>query len=226
MLVINKLTKRYGAAGISEVSFCAEEGTVTGIVGPNGVGKTTLLQCIAGILVPDSGRIMWQGSPVRYPAGDVFGYLPEFPSLPRFLTPRQTVLYMLQMKRMSVKQDEVDKILGTYQLSNYSEKKNQTLSQGMIKRVAMCIAFLGDPPVLLLDEPTNGLDTSGLLLLKDLIHKAQSLGTTVLISSHVLDFLSNINTQTLFLKGSESQLVECKTGLVLEETYKSLFGLR
>ena len=161
MLKIEGITKKYGQSGVDAVSFCAQEGTVTGIVGPNGVGKTTLLQCIAGILEPDAGQVSWNGQPVVYPAGELFGYMPEFPAVPRFLTPRQTILYMLQMKGLPAGKEKVEALLETFQLSGFADKKNRALSQGMLKRVTMCLAFLGDPPVLLLDEPTNGLDTSG-----------------------------------------------------------------
>ena len=225
MLKIEGITKKYGQSGVDAVSFCAQEGTVTGIVGPNGVGKTTLLQCIAGILEPDAGQVSWNGQPVVYPAGELFGYMPEFPAVPRFLTPRQTILYMLQMKGLPAGNEKVEALLETFQLSGFADKKNRALSQGMLKRVTMCLAFLGDPPVLLLDEPTNGLDTSGLLMLKDRIREAQECGAVVLISSHVLDFLSSINTRTLFLNGSECRTIDRDSGISLEEEYRKYFGL-
>ena len=225
MLKIEGITKKYGQSGVDAVSFCAQEGTVTGIVGPNGVGKTTLLQCIAGILEPDAGQVLWNGQQVVYPAGEIFGYMPEFPAVPRFLTPRQTILYMLQMKGLPAGSEKVDALLATFQLTGFADKKNRALSQGMLKRVTMCLAFLGDPPVLLLDEPTNGLDTSGLLMLKDRIREAQDRGTVVLVSSHVLDFLSSINTRTLFLKGSECTTIDRGSGISLEEKYRAYFGL-
>ena len=225
MLKIEGITKKYGQSGVDAVSFCAQEGTVTGIVGPNGVGKTTLLQCIAGILEPDAGRVLWNEQPVIYPAGEIFGYMPEFPAVPRFLTPRQTILYMLQMKGLPAGNEKVEALLETFQLSGFADKKNRALSQGMLKRVTMCLAFLGEPPVLLLDEPTNGLDTSGLLMLKDRIREAQECGAVVLISSHVLDFLSSINTRTLFLKGSECRTIDRDSGISLEEEYRKYFGL-
>lgn len=225
MLKIEEITKKYGQSGVDAVSFCAQEGTVTGIVGPNGVGKTTLLQCIAGILEPDAGQVSWNGQPVVYPAGELFGYMPEFPAVPRFLTPRQTILYMLQMKGLPAGNEKVEALLETFQLSGFADKKNRALSQGMLKRVTMCLAFLGEPPVLLLDEPTNGLDTSGLLMLKDRIREAQECGAVVLISSHVLDFLSSINTQTMFLNGSECRTIDRDSGISLEEEYRKYFGL-
>lgn len=225
MLKIEGITKKYGQSGVDAVSFCAQEGTVTGIVGPNGVGKTTLLQCIAGILEPDAGQVSWNGQPVVYPAGELFGYMPEFPAVPRFLTPRQTILYMLQMKGLPAGNEKVEALLETFQLSGFADKKNRALSQGMLKRVTMCLAFLGEPPVLLLDEPTNGLDTSGLLMLKDRIREAQECGAVVLISSHVLDFLSSINTRTLFLKGSECRTIDRDSDISLEEEYRKYFGL-
>lgn len=225
MLKIEGITKKYGQSGVDAVSFCAQEGTVTGIVGPNGVGKTTLLQCIAGILEPDAGQVSWNGQPVVYPVGELFGYMPEFPAVPRFLTPRQTILYMLQMKGLPAGNEKVEALLETFQLSGFADKKNRALSQGMLKRVTMCLAFLGEPPVLLLDEPTNGLDTSGLLMLKDRIREAQECGAVVLISSHVLDFLSSINTRTLFLKGSECRTIDRDSGISLEEEYRKYFGL-
>ncbi len=95
----------------------------------------------------------------------------------------------------------------------------------LLKRVTMCLAFLGDPLVLLLDEPTNGLDTSGLLMLKDRIREAQERGAVILVSSHVLDFLSSINTRTLFLKGSECRTIDRDSGISLEEEYRKYFGL-
>ncbi len=226
MLKIDHLTKKYGSAGVDHVSFNAQEGTVTGIVGPNGVGKTTLLQCVAGILEPDAGQVLWKEKPVVYPAGEIFGYMPEFPAVPRFLTPRQTILYMLQMKHLPAGQQKVENLLETYQLAGFADKKNRFLSQGMLKRVTMCLAFLADPPVLLLDEPTNGLDTAGLLMLKDRIRDARARGAVILISSHVLDFLSSINTQTLFLKGSESRMTDQDSAVSMEEEYRDYFGLR
>ncbi len=226
MLTVDGLTKKYGSAGVDHISFSAQEGTVTGIVGPNGVGKTTLLQCVAGILELDAGRVLWNEQPVIYPAGEIFGYMPEFPAVPRFLTPRQTILYMLQMKGLPAGNEKVEALLETFQLSSFADKKNRALSQGMLKRVTMCLAFLGEPPVLLLDEPTNGLDTAGLLMLKDRIREAQSRGAVVLVSSHVLDFLSSINTQTMFLNGSECRIVNVESASSLEEQYREFFGLR
>ena len=225
MLKIDGITKKYGQSGVDNVSFCAQEGTIIGIVGPNGVGKTTLLQCIAGILEPDAGQVSWKGKPVVYPAGEIFGYMPEFPAVPRFLTPRQTILYMLQMKGLPAGNEKAEASLETFQLTGFADKKNRALSQGMLKRVTMCLAFLGDPPVLLLDEPTNGLDTSGLLMLKDRIRKAQARGAVILVSSHVLDFLSSINTQTMFLNGSECRMIDRDSGISLEEEYRKYFGL-
>lgn len=226
MLTIENLTKKYGSAGVDHVSFSAREGTVTGIVGPNGVGKTTLLQCVAGILEPDAGQVLWQGRPVVYPAGEIFGYMPEFPALPRYLTPRQTILYMLRMKRLPAGDEKVEKLLETWQMTGFADKKNRFLSQGMLKRVTMCLAFLSEPPVLLLDEPTNGLDTAGLLMLKDRIRDAEVRGAVVLVSSHVLDFLSSVNSQTLFLRGAESWMTGPEDTAPLEEQYRDYFGLR
>ena len=225
MLKIEGITKKYGQSGVDNVSFCAQEGTIIGIVGPNGVGKTTLLQCIAGSLEPDAGQVSWKGQPVVYPAGEIFGYMPEFPAVPRFLTPRQTILYMLQMKGLPAGNEKVEASPETFQLTGFADKKNTALSQGMLKRVTMCLAFLGDPPVLLLDEPTNGLDTSGLLMLKDRIREAQARGAVILVSSHMLDFLSSINTQTMFLNGSECRTIDRDSGISLEEEYRKYFGL-
>ena len=151
--------------------------------------------------------------------------MPEFPAVPRFLTPRQTILYMLQMKGLPAGNEKVETSLETFQLTGFADKKNRALSQGMLKRVTMCLAFLGDPPVLLLDEPTNGLDTSGLLMLKDRIREAQARGAVILVSSHVLDFLSSINTQTMFLNGSECRTIDRDSGILLEEEYRKYFGL-
>ena len=169
---------------------------------------------------------LWQGRPVVYPAGEIFGYMPEFPALPRYLTPRQTILYMLRMKRLPAGDEKVEKLLETWQMTGFADKKNRFLSQGMLKRVTMCLAFLSEPPVLLLDEPTNGLDTAGLLMLKDRIRDAEVRGAVVLVSSHVLDFLSSVNSQTRFLRGAESRMTGPEDTAPLEEQYRDYFGLR
>lgn len=225
MLTIDRLTKKYGKNGINLLSFEVNKGDVIGIVGPNGVGKTTLLQCIAGIITPDSGDIQFDYKTITYPNPSLIGYLPEFSSLPSNLTPRQTLLYVLKMNREEAKSESIDVILEEYQIKGFADKRNEYLSQGMQKRVMMALAFQTDPQVILLDEPTNGLDTAGLILLKRKIRESSEAGKIVLMSSHVLDFICSMQCKILLLNGDRSQMLDVNGTNDLEAEYVNFFGL-
>ena len=225
MLQVESLTKVYNGHGIKDVSFSVEPGDVLGIVGPNGVGKSTLLKCIAGLLQPDRGTVLYNSTPINYPAGELIGYMPEFPALPSFFTPKQTLQYLMYMREKTNQDMYVSEILEQFQITSFCNKSNHALSQGMQKRVMMAVAFMLKPPILLLDEPTNGLDTAGLILLKRIIKESSEAGKIILVSSHVLDFISAIHGKILFLNSDQHKIVEnCSNSI--EKEYLDYFGLR
>ncbi len=131
MLMLHQITKQYAKRGINNLSLTAEPGEVIGLVGPNGVGKSTLLQCMAGLVPLDSGSISYQGKPIAYPAPELMGYMPEFSALPDFLTPEGTLRYLLRMSGETAVDQRVAELLQTFAIAPFAHKPNGALSQGI-----------------------------------------------------------------------------------------------
>lgn len=93
---------------------------------------------------------------------------------------------------------------------------------GNQRKVAMLAAFLGNPRLIILDEPTNGVDTAGIIALKQAIRKAQDMGSIIIVSSHILDFVSKISDNNIFLKDGRIGAMEKESGK-LEEMYQRLY---
>lgn len=132
-------------------------------------------------------------------------------------------MYVNQMKELSLSDAEIEKQILLYDLNEYRNKRNKTLSQGMEKRVALACAMMGKPRLLILDEPTNGLDTQSVILLKEAVRRRRESGAVLLVSSHILDFVDSIADELLFLK--DGRLIRCgaKTAEETESMYRELF---
>ena len=224
MLEVVGVSKMYGEnAGVREITFQSQGGEVLALIGPNGAGKSTLFNMIAGILGPDQGRILLDGTSVQeIHARRHMGYLPDQITV----NPQTKLLDLLYMisdyKYQGGHRDQIEKGIKAYQLENYCGVNFQRLSMGIRKKVGILAAFMGLPELIILDEPTNGLDTHGILQLKQDIFEARKKGSTVLISSHILDFVGAIADRSLFLKDMKLGAV-AENGENLEEIYKKLY---
>lgn len=224
MLIVKEITKIYGEqAGIREMSFSAADGDVIAVIGPNGAGKSTLLKIIAGVLKADTGSA-WIGdlNTADYSTRKSIGYMPEDYELSHKLTAR-CFLYMISDYKYEGKfKADIDKAIVDFRLAQSVDKPFAKLSMGMQKKVAMIAAFTGRPKLIILDEPTNGVDTSGIIALKQYIRAAKEAGSVLVISSHILDFVGSVSDSNIFLKGGRIAAVEkCKD--ILEEKYRQLY---
>jgi ABC-2 type transport system ATP-binding protein len=171
---------------LDHVDFSVTAGSVTGLLGSSGSGKTTLLRTITGVQRNVSGEI----SVLGMPAGDKalrsqVGYVTQAPSVYADLTVRENMRYFAAV--LGVENHAIDGVLETVELLGYADQVVDTLSGGQRSRVSLATALLGDPALLILDEPTVGLDP---VLRNELWRTFQGLaarGTTVLVSSHVMD---------------------------------------
>ena len=223
MLTVHNLTRDYQGKGIRNLSFSLESGKVLAVIGPNGAGKTTLFNCLAGLQPADDGTCDYNGKPMPDIKNTEIGFLPEKPFLPTQLTPWQTLCYIKQMRGVPVKEPDVEAELRRFDAWEFRNMKNKALSQGMLKKAAAVLAFTGDPPVLILDEPTNGLDIHSVILFKEQIRLAKNRGATILISSHILDFLDRIADEVLFLNYDFAKVLSVGQDAALEDTYQQLF---
>jgi ABC-2 type transport system ATP-binding protein len=192
MIQVSELTKRYGpTVALDRLSLEVPAGAVFGLLGPNGAGKTTLLQLVMGFAFPDSGRIDRKDLP---PAG--IGYLPERAFYPPRFTVRE---YMATIGRLaglpgSLAGQKVDQLLRGFGLHEVAGRRLAACSRGMLQRLGLAQALIGDPPLLLLDEPARGLDPAGQKFMRDQILQLHSAGKTVVLSSHHLDHVTRTCT--------------------------------
>lgn len=207
MIHVQELTKRYGPVlALDHLSLEIPRGTVFGLLGPNGAGKTTLLRVFMGLVLPDAGRVDRGGlSPAK------IGYLPERAFFPTRSTVRD---YLITLGRLTglqgdVQRQRVDQLLEQVGLDGMPGHRLGACSRGMLQRLGLAQALLGDPPLLLLDEPALGLDPAGQRFMREQITALHRAGKTVLLSSHFLDEVARICTHVAVL--SKGCLVRTST---------------
>lgn len=192
------LTKKYGQfIAVNDMTLSIPQGSVFGILGPNGSGKTTFLGMILGIIKSSSGSYAWFENGEKYPPGSIGGILEE-PNLMPQLSAIDHLKMTANIKGVDFKTCE--HILKRVGLDHVAKKKAGAFSLGMKQRLAIGSALIGDPRVLVLDEPLNGLDPSGIREVRELILQLAAEGVTVIISSHLLDEIEKVCTHLAIFK--------------------------
>lgn len=191
---------RGGRRVLPGVSFTVEPGTVTGLLGPSGCGKTTLMRAIVGVQIVESGSVQVLGEA----AGSArlrsrVGYVTQAPSVYADLSVSENLHYFARV--LGVSPERVEATIGAVDLGAHAQQVVRDLSGGERARASLATALLGEPPLLVLDEPTVGLDP---VLRRDLwkmFHRLADAGTTLLISSHVMDEASRCDQLLLMREG-------------------------
>lgn len=195
MLKCTNLTKSYKKkCVVNNLSFNVEKGEIFAFLGSNGAGKTTTIKMILGLVDPDSGQVEL--------AEDVrIGYSPETPYFPPFLTGCEVMDYYAGIQKIPKpgRRAEIAELLELVGLED-NRTKVKNYSKGMLQRLALAQALLGDPDLLILDEPTAGLDALGRVEMMQLIGKLKSGGRTILINSHILNDIERICDRGIIIK--------------------------
>ncbi|MEF9942255.1 MAG: ABC transporter ATP-binding protein [Lachnospiraceae bacterium] len=193
MLEIQNITKKYGTyLAVDQVSFTIPDGKTGILLGPNGAGKSTIIKSIAGLL-KYTGGIGIQQLPARsIEAKKIFAYVPEIPAMFQALTVAEHVEYIRKAYHATITDEEVDNLFARFELSDKKDKLGNELSKGMMQKVSICCALAIKPKVILLDEPMVGLDPSAIKELKLVVSELKDQGTTILISTHMLDMVEDI----------------------------------
>jgi ABC-2 type transport system ATP-binding protein len=187
MIEARGLTKRFGeVVAVDGLTFSVRPGEVTGFLGRNGAGKTTTLRMILGLERPASGTVTIDGRPyagLAAPLRHVGSLLDA-----RAVQPGCTATgYLLALARSNgIDRRRVGEVLETVGLGTAGRKRAGTFSLGMLQRLGLAAALLGDPPILVLDEPLNGLDPEGIIWFRGLMRQMAAEGRTVLVSSHLM----------------------------------------
>ncbi|MBP3222680.1 MAG: ABC transporter ATP-binding protein [Actinomycetaceae bacterium] len=224
MLSISDYSKRYRHGGVGPLNFHVNTGEVVGIIGPNGAGKTTFFECLVGIKHPDNGNIILEGisNGKRLEAKNV-GYVGEESLFPLRFTPRQALEYDAVLRGIPSHYGACSAALDLLQLMPKENIPLKHLSQGWRKRVDIASAFIGMPEVIILDEPLNSLDIAGVMLMRSVIKKAQTAGSIVMISSHILDFLDDVTSRIIFLSDGHIVADTHNSSESAENIYRGLF---
>lgn len=200
VLSVNHISKSYGKIkALDDLSLHVPEGSVFGILGPNGSGKTTTLSIILDVLQADQGSYNWFGETPTYLHRRRIGSLLETPNLYHYLTAVQNLRITCAISGRGSEAD-IHRVL---KMVNLDERKNHrfsTYSLGMKQRLAIGAALLGDPKVLVLDEPTNGLDPVGIAEIRELVKDLAKSGHTIIMASHLLDEVEKVCDHVAILK--------------------------
>lgn len=202
ILTVENLSKSYGRIqALKNVSFSVPEGTVFGILGPNGSGKTTTLGTITDILKPTSGTYKLFGAPNSAESRRKIGTLLETPNFYHYLSGIKNLEIAAEIKQHG--KEDIDRVLETVDLTRRKDSKFSTYSLGMKQRLAIASCLLGSPSVLIFDEPTNGLDPVGIAEIRELMKRLYREGKTIIMASHLLDEVEKVCTDVAILKRGE-----------------------
>src|SRR5712692_7321406 len=194
MIELDGVTQHYGIRPVlKRINLRIERGELVVVVGPNGMGKTTLLGVMGGVLQPQHGYAAIAGTPRRQSVDEELAirrlavYLPDHPWLPAQRTGREFLLSVGRVYDVEEDwlMDHVERLLALFDLAGHSDTPIRSYSSGQQKKIALCAALVTEAPVLLLDEPfSGGLDPAGLLALKRILRRrvAEQKATVVLTS--------------------------------------------
>ena len=220
---------RGGRRVLDGLSLSIEEGRITGLLGPSGCGKSTLMRSIVGVQRVASGSLRVLDGEAGDPAlRRRVGYLTQAPSVYADLTVRENLRYFGRV--LDVGDDAVQQVIETVDLADAAHSRVDRLSGGQSARVSLAAAMLGEPPLLVLDEPTVGLDPVLRVSLWDGFRRLADAGTTLLVSSHVMDEADRCDDIVLMREGAvlaaepRAQLLE-RTGCAgVEDAFLKLVG--
>jgi Cu-processing system ATP-binding protein len=199
MIEINNLHKSFGKVKVLEgVSLSINSNGIFAILGPNGSGKTTLIKSILGMVIPQNGEILINGKSIKkqWIYRNQINYLPQIARFPDNLSVKELIK---MIKNLRPQQANDQELIDLFKLEPFLDKKLGNLSGGTKQKVNLVLTFMFDCPILILDEPTTGLDPVSLIHLKDLIQKEKEAGKTILITTHIMDFVEAMADEVVFL---------------------------
>lgn len=192
MINIQHIYKRYRSVhALEDFSLEIPQGAIFGLIGPNGAGKTTLLRILGALIPPTSGKVWFDDEEVTQSPTMIqrkVGYMPDFFGVYSDLTSEEYLEFYAGIQGIPHRRSPkvVSDLLELVDLTTKRDALVETLSRGMQQRLCLARALIHDPDVLLLDEPASGLDPRARVEFRELLRTLQSMGKTIVISSHFL----------------------------------------
>ena len=208
VLELKNITKSFGTKEVLKgISLSTEGGKAFGLLGRNGAGKTTALRILMGVFPADSGDVLIDGKAIDRKTVKI-GYLPE----ERGLYPKKKIIdqlvYFAELKGMN-RADAVKSIdywLSRLEMSEYRDKRLDTLSKGNQQKIQLITTLTHDPQIIILDEPFSGLDPVNAMLLKSVVLEEIEKGKIVLFSSHQMSYIEEFCDRIAILNGGKTAL--------------------
>lgn len=189
------------------ISFSVESGRALGLLGRNGAGKTTTIRIIMDVFHADSGEVLMDGSKFKYQTGQI-GYLPEERGLYPKRIISQQLIYLAMLRGLDKKEATANmkKWLARLEVSEYENRKLDTLSKGNQQKVQLAATLVSDPEIVILDEPFSGLDPVNAQILKDVIRELIEAGKIVIFSSHQMSYVEEFCEDIVIINHGEAVL--------------------
>lgn len=231
MIEILNLTKSFKKKTVlKNISFTIRGGTITGIAGPNGCGKSTLIKSILNLVLPDSGDIKIDGNLINHSAEykRKIAYVPQSPRFPQHLSLMQIMELLEDLRKEKASKKE--ELLSYFGLQSITAQSASEFSGGTKQKAAALLAFMFDPPVLICDEPTAGLDPFSSIEFRKLLITGAQRGKTIVFVSHRLSEFEQLAEDIIFLNegmtvfaGSKKNLLQTTGASDLEQAITKLF---
>lgn len=199
MFIVKNLTQVYGTHKVvDDVTFSASKGTIMGLIGTNGAGKTTIIKSACGLLKPTKGEITLFGMNIKNDRKEYIrslgAVLEGNRNIYMRLSPEENIEYYARMRNISKAEylPRMNHLLEIFQLKDKRKLECNSLSRGMQQKLAICCSIIHDPKIIFLDEPTLGLDFGAVKKMEEIIKKLISKNKIVIVTSHDLNFVTDI----------------------------------
>lgn len=206
------ICKSFGEkVAIEDINLEIPEGRIFGLLGPNGAGKTTLIRIINRITIPNSGQVLFKGSPISQSDVEKIGYMPEERGLYRKMKVGEQAMYLAELKGMSTRDAmrELKAWFVRFGIQSWWDKKIEELSKGMAQKVQFITTVVHKPSLMILDEPFSGFDPVNAEVIRQEILRLKDEGATIILSTHnmesveeLCDEIALINKSHLVITGA------------------------
>lgn len=227
IIKVSDLKKSYGKKVVlDDISFEIEEGSVVGLLGPNGCGKTTLIKILTGLIKDHKGMVRIDNEEPGAYTKSLVAFLPDKSYLPDWMTPRDAVRYFSDFYT-DFDASKAEKMIRDFSLDE--KQKVKTMSKGQLEKLNLILVMCRQARLYILDEPLGGLDPAARSFVLDLIMNNYAKNATVLISTHLIGDVERIFNRVLMINGGKlivnSHVDEIREkGKSVEEVFKEVFA--